>query len=198
MCCTELLNKSDDLSQSLGDLLIYFGCYSWCIPEAFNKNADCCSVIIKSTLLCCCFEVMDVGSQGLLCFCCFLINLEVKVWIFALQSFNLRMPLVSSQHFPVWVVLLMSVQVRSSDLVSVRHVQVSVRDFSSGLYIDEPFSQLWRVLLIKCGDILKHGCHEIGFPLCCLQGVCVHLHVLCTGSLLEWGLVGSALVRCCS
>ena len=62
VCYAELLNKPDDLSQSLGVLLIYFGCDSGHIPKAFNKNADCYNVIIKSILLCCSFELMGVGS----------------------------------------------------------------------------------------------------------------------------------------
>ena len=44
---------------------------------------------------------MDVDSQSHIVFCCISIDLEVYVWIFVLQSFNLRMPLISSQHFPV-------------------------------------------------------------------------------------------------
>ena len=49
------------------------------------------------------------------------------MWIFALQSFNCRMPLLSSQHFPFCVASHMSVQVRPHDLASSRCVQLSVR-----------------------------------------------------------------------
>ena len=31
---------------------------------ALNKDADCHSVIVKSTLLSCCLQVMDIGSKS--------------------------------------------------------------------------------------------------------------------------------------
>ena len=51
---------------------------------------------------------------------------------------------------------------------------------------------------IKWRDILEHGCGEIGFPVCCMEGVHVCLHGLCSGSSLNWGAGLSTMVRCCS
>ena len=45
----------------------------------------------------------------------------------ALQSFNPRMPLISSQHFPIWVAIWMSILVRPCNLASARHVQLSIK-----------------------------------------------------------------------
>ena len=55
VCCTEFLNKFDDYSQSLGILLIYFGCYR-CIPKALTKCRllQChCQKHITFLLFCC-------------------------------------------------------------------------------------------------------------------------------------------------
>ena len=174
MCCTELLNKSGDLSQCLGVHLIYFRCNSGCIPKAFNKDVDCCSVIVKSTSLCFHFEVMDVGSQSFIVLFCISINHEVQVWIFALQNFNLRMPLILSQHFPVWVTLWMSVQVRPCDLA--RYVQLSISmsvavsmsmNQSSNFEESSPSNVgiSWSMVVVRLDSLL-----------CCAQGVCVCLH----------------------
>ena len=49
--CTEPFNQSDASSQSLGVLLIHFSSDGGCILKSLNKNADCCSVIVKSTFI---------------------------------------------------------------------------------------------------------------------------------------------------
>ena len=70
-----------------------------------------------------------------------------------LQSFNLRMPLISSQHFPVWVALQMSMQVRPYDLASARCVQLSVR-MSAAVSMSMNQSSNFE-------DILEYGCGEV-------------------------------------
>ena len=64
LCCINFYNQSDDFSQSLRILFIYFSCNGVCILKSFNKNADCHSVTVKSALLSCCFGVVDIGSRS--------------------------------------------------------------------------------------------------------------------------------------
>ena len=57
-------NQSDDFSQSLRAFFIYCSCNGGNISKSLNKNADCQGVIVKNTLLSCCFEAMDIDIKS--------------------------------------------------------------------------------------------------------------------------------------
>ena len=89
MCCTEFFNKSDEFSQSFGVLLIYFSGNGGCILKSLNKNADCCSAIVKSMLLSCGFEATDIGSKSCIVLLLYLHkvgSISVDVFVAEFQS----------------------------------------------------------------------------------------------------------------
>ena len=118
--------------------------------------------------------------------------------IFALQSFNLRMPFDFIPTLPCLGGLVDECVGEATWLGIGQMCVTFCQDVSSGPYIHEPVLQLWRVLSIKCEDILEDGCGEIGFPLGYMQVSVYACMVLCTGSSLDSRVGWSAMVRCCS
>ena len=120
------------------------------------------------------------------------------MWTLALQSFILRTPLMSSQHFPVWLALQMSVQVRPHDLASARHVQLSVRMSALVSISINQFSNFEESCPSNVGISWEHGCGEIGFPV--LHAGCPCIPIWSCALVPHWtGRVGwSIMVRCCS
>ena len=99
---------------------------------------------------------------------------NLQEWIFALQSFNLRVPLMSSQHFHVWVALQMSMWVRPSDLASASAS-------SSLLGCQQQFLCPWTSPLTEesCPSNVEISWSMVvlvWFSLCCVQDVCVWMH----------------------
>ena len=120
--------------------------------------------------------------------------------IFALQSLNLRMPLISSQHFPVWVASQMSVWVRPHDLALSRHVWLSVRMsavVSMSMNQSSNFEEScpsnvgisWSIVVLRLDSF------------CCTQGVCLCMPEWFCALVLHWtegGAGWSTMVRFCT
>ena len=110
------------------------------------------------------------------------------------------MPLISSQHFPVWVALQMSVWVRLHDLTSAKHVWLSVRmSVAVSMSMNES-SSFEESCPSNMGISWEHGHGEVWFSLGCVQGVCVCLHHFVHWFLTRLGgkCGWSIIVKCCS
>ena len=117
------------------------------------------------------------------------------MWIFALQSFNLRMPLTSSQHFPVWVALQVTVQViwsqpgMCSSLLRCQCLFLCLQ--TSPLTLRSPVHQMWGYLgsmVVVRFDSLCVACKVSVYA--CM--------VLCMDSSVGWSTCWSIMVRYCS
>ena len=110
----------------------------------------------------------------------------------------LRMPLISSQHFPVWVSSQMSVWVRPHHLASARHVWFSVR-MSAVVSISTNQSSNFKE---SCPSNVGISWSMIVVRLDFLCVVCrVYVYacmVLCTGSSLDFETGWRTIVRCSS
>ena len=98
-----------------------------CISKSLNKHTNYHSVIIKSILFIYCFKVIDISTKSFIGLLLYLDQLGSISMDICITEFNLRMPLILSQHFPVWVASQISMWVRPPDLASARHVPLSVR-----------------------------------------------------------------------
>ena len=109
------------------------------------------------------------------------------------------MPLISSQHFPVWVASQMSEQVRACDLASARPVHLSVR-----------ISAAVSISMNQCSSFEEPCPSNVGIScsmvmvrfdsLCVACKVSIHLHGFVHRFLIRLGAecVWSIIVRCCS
>ena len=115
-----------------------------------------------------------------------------------LLSADLRMPLISSQHIPVWVASWMSVWVRPCYLAFTRCLQLSLRmSIAVSMAMNQSFNFKescpshvgisWSMVVVRL------DC------LCVAQRVSVYdCMVLCTGSLLDCEAGCNAMVKCCT
>ena len=108
------------------------------------------------------------------------------------------MPLISSQHFPVWVASWMSVWVRPCDFTLSRCVWLSLRMSAAVSISMNQSSNFEESCPSNVGISLEHGCGEIGFLPCCTLGVHVSLHGLVHWFPTGLGASWSTMVRCCS
>ena len=94
---------------------------------AFNKDVDCCSVIVQSTSLSCCFEVMDIGSKSFIVLLLYLhkacsINVDVCIAEFQSKDALDFIPALPCLGGPMD-----EHGVRPCDLASTRCMQLSVK-----------------------------------------------------------------------